>query len=269
MNYSKALSQQRAYEAAGTLRQSWLSRVGLSIQLHGSTSCFDRLAAAEHELVRWPAVLDILLRATVPSSWGGREVLWPLWANEAMHRAHRMMRVALQLEHCIESGGHATWFAQRFENAIALASIFAELRIADDREVLACSTLLRDAVVRLVGVFSTPACSLETHIALKDIDLPAYQRRALILAATTLIMQVLTCASDSGCEPVVSISLSSPSSQRTRLEVATKGLARMEEDAREVDDIVDGLADLLEVRNVRRLQWIDGFITQIDFPGVL
>jgi hypothetical protein len=227
------------------------------------------LAVAEHELARWPAMLDILLRTAVPSSWGGREVLWPLWANEAMHRAHRMMHLTLQLErYAIKSGGRATWFAQHFENACVLADIFAELRIADDLEVLMCSALLGDAIAGLINVFDMPACSLEAHIDLKDIGLPAYKRRALTLAATTLVMQVLSCTSNGNCKPVASISLSSASSQRTRLAVAAEGLSRLEQDTREIDDIVDGLADLLEVRNVRRLQWTGGFITQIDFPGV-
>jgi hypothetical protein len=232
-------------------------------------SCFDRLAVAENELARWPAVLDILLRTAIPSSWGGREVLWPLWANEAMHRAHRIMHLTIQRERCaLKSGSRASRSAQYFESARALADIFAELRIADDLEVLMCAALLRDTVARLIDFFDMPACSLETHIDLKDIGLPAYKRRALVLAASSLIMQVLSCTGDSNRKPIVSIVLSTPSSQRARLVVATEGLARVERDAREVDDVVDSLADLLEVRNVRRLHWNDGFITQIDFPDV-
>jgi hypothetical protein len=55
---------------------------------HGRPSRFERLAAAAEELPGWPASLKILLRSAAPGSWGGREVLWPLWADEAMHRTH-------------------------------------------------------------------------------------------------------------------------------------------------------------------------------------
>jgi hypothetical protein len=180
-----------------------------------------------------------------------------------------MMHLTLQLERCaIKTGHRATWSAQHFENACALADIFAELRIADDLEVLMCSALLRDAVARLMNVFCMSPISLETHFDLNDICLPAYKRRALILSAATLIMQVLSCASDGNCQPTVNISLSTTASQRTRLVVAAEGLVPLEHETREADDIVDELADLLEVGNVRRLHWIGGFITQIEFPGV-
>jgi hypothetical protein len=48
----------------------------------------------------------------------------------------------------------------------------------------------------------------------------------------------------------------------------TEGVVRVEEDAREVDEAVEGLAGLPEFRNARRLHWNDGLITQIDFSDV-
>jgi hypothetical protein len=234
--------------------------------LRAHRSRFERLAAAAEELPRWPASLDILLGSAAPGSWGGREVLWPLWVDEAMHRTHSMIHLALRLEcQMMQQGNRATWSASCLGKAIALAGTFAELRIIDDQEVLPCSELLGETAVRLLHRFKLPDGELEAQIVLEDIAMAAYKRRALILATSTLVMQTIINAMDRGCAPAISIKLAAQGSGQWRLAVIEDGA---DDDVRECDDVVDRLADLLEAQNVRRLRRMSEFVTEIDFAGL-
>jgi len=237
------------------------------ISFRGHASRLWRLAAPAEELPLWPASLDILLSAPVPSSWGGREVLWPLWAHEAMHRAHPLMHLRSRLERRMtQLGNGAAWSTSCLEKAIALADALAELRIVDDLEVLPCSRLLGETAAGLLNLFNLPDSDFEARIVLEGIAMAAYKRRALILATSTLVMQTITSVMDRGYTPVISIKLSAQSNGHWRLAVTTEGAAGADEDARESDDIVDGLADLLEAQNVRRLRRMSEFVTEVDFP---
>jgi hypothetical protein len=158
--------------------------------LRGHPSRFERVAAAVKELRRWPASLEILFSSAAPQSWGGREVLWPLWVDEAMHRTHCMIHLALRLEHqMMQQGERATWSASCLGKATALAGTLAELRIVDDPEVLPCSGLLGEIAVGLLHLFKLPDGRLEARIVLEDIAMAAYKRRALVLATSALIMK--------------------------------------------------------------------------------
>jgi len=220
------------------------------------------------ESPRWPELLDILLGTAIPSTWGGREVLWPLWANEAMHRAHRMTHLTLRLERrMMQRGNHAAWSASSLVKATILADIFAELRISDDLEVLPCSKLLEETACGLLNLFNFPNRDFDARIVLNDIALPAYKRRALVLATCTLVMQAISHAMECGLQPVISINLSSERPEQCRLAITTVSVMRVDEDALETDDLVDGLAEILEVPNVRRSRRASRFVTEIDFPG--
>jgi hypothetical protein len=43
---------------------------------------------------------------------------------------------------------------------------------------------------------------------------------------------------------------------------------RADDSARDCDNIVDGLSDLLAAQNVRRFHRMGQFVTEIDFPGL-
>jgi hypothetical protein len=238
------------------------------ISFGNHASRFERLAETATKLPRWPASLDILLGAVTPSSWGGREALWPLWADEAMHRAHWMMILTLRLERCIkQQANRAAWSAYWTERAIALADTLAELRIVDDLEVLPCSGLLGETVAGLLSLFNLPDRAFDARIALEDIAMAAYKRRALVLATMTLVVQTMANAFDRDHTPVIAIKLSAQGRGIWRLAVATEGATPADKNSVEADDIVDGLADLLEAQFPRRLRRLSGFVTEIDFPG--
>ena len=196
-------------------------------------------------------------------------MLWPLWADEAMHRAHCMVRLTQRLERQImQRENRAAWSASCLAKAITLAGSLAELRIVDDREVLPCSELLGEIAVGLLQLFKLRDGGVEARIALENIGLPAYKRRALVLVTSALVTQAITNAMDRGCAPAVSIKLAAQGSGRWRLAVTTDDDGRADDDAGECDDIVDGLADLLEARNVRRSRRMSEFVTEIDFPAL-
>jgi hypothetical protein len=234
---------------------------------HGHSSRFERLAATAEQLPRWPGSLQILLSSAVPGSWGGREMLWPLWAEEAMHRTHCIMHLALRLERQMtQQGNGATWSACRFGKAIALASTFAELRIVEDQEVLPCSGLLGEIAVRLLCLFKLPDGDLQSRIVLEDVAMAAYKRRALILATSALVMQTIANAIDRRCAPAIRIELAAQASGQWRLAVTEDDVCT-DDDTSECDHIVDGLADLLAGQAVRRFRRINEFVTEIYFAG--
>ncbi len=232
--------------------------------LQGHLSRFERLASTADQLPRWPASLQILLSSAVPGSWGGREMLWPLWAQEAMHRTHCTMHLALRLERQMtQQGNGATWSASRLGKAMALASSFAELRIVEDEEVLLCSG---EIAVRLLCLFKLPDGDLQPPIVLEDVAMAAYKRRALVLATSALVMQTIANAMDRGCVPAIRIELAAQASGQWRLALTEDDVCA-DDDTRECDDIVDGLADLLAAQNVRRFRRINEFVTEIYFAG--
>jgi hypothetical protein len=268
MMYREIPALSRAEAAEMVFGQSYQLESNHRISLHGQPSRFERLAAAAGELPRWPALLKVLLGAAAPGSWGGREVLWPLWADEAMHRAHCMVHLTRRLERqIIQREKRAPWSASCLAKAIALAGSLAELRIVDDREVLPCSGLLGEIAVGLLQLFKLRDGGVAARIALEDIGLPAYKRRALILLTSALVTQAITDVTNRGCAPSISIKLAAQDGGQWRLAV-TEFDRRADDDTGECDDIVDGLADLLEAENVRRSRRMSEFATEIDFPAL-
>ena len=94
----------------------------------------------------------------------------------------------------------------------------------------------------------------------------AYKRRALILATSALVMQTIANAMDRGCVPAIKIELAAQASGQWRLALTEDDVCA-DDDTRECDDIVDGLADLLAAQNVRRFRRINEFVTEIYFAG--
>ena len=234
----------------------------------GHASRFERLASTAEQLPRWPASLQILLSSAVPGSWGGREMLWPLWAEEAMHRTHCTMHLALRLEReMTQQGNGATWSASRLGKAMALASTFAELRIVEDQEVLPCSGLLGEIAVRLLCLFKLPDGDLQPRIVLEDV---AHGR--LQAACAHSRDERPGHANDSKRHGsrlrTRHKNRGRCSSQRTMAPRPHRGRCVCgRRYRRECDDIVDGLADLLAAQNVRRFRGINEFVTEIYFAG--
>jgi hypothetical protein len=269
MMYREIPALLRAEAGAAAFSQSHQPAPKPGISFRYSASRFERLAAAAEALPRWPALLKILVGAAAPGSWGGREVLWPLWADEAVHRVHCMVDLTQRLERQVmRRENRVAWSASCLAKAETLAASFAELQIVDEQQVLLCRRPLGEIAVGLLQLFKVTDSDVEARIVLDDLALPAYKRRALVLVASALVMQAITDAFERGFAPAVSIKLAAQGSGQWRLAVTADVAVSADDDARECDDIVDGLADLLEAQNVRRSRRVSKLVTEIDFPVI-
>jgi hypothetical protein len=220
--------------------------------ISGRPSRLERLAAAAEEAPCWPPFLYVLLATAAPGSWGGSEVLEPIWVDEAMHRTLCMIHLTSRLERqMMQRKNRAAWSASCLRKAIALADSLAELEIVDNREVLPCARLLGQTAGGLLHLFSSPDGEVEARIVVEDIAVAAYRRRALVLATGALVMQAIGNAMDRGRGPAISIKLAGRGGGHWCLAV-TEDDVRADDDARDCDSVVDGLSDLLAVQNVRR-----------------
>src|ERR1700733_3336407 len=74
-------------------------RIGHTVANPVPASQFEQIASASasisHQRVR---LLGLLLAAASPTRCGGPSVLRPIWATEALHRAHSVIRLVARLE---------------------------------------------------------------------------------------------------------------------------------------------------------------------------
>lgn len=219
--------------------------------------------AAEDVGQRRQEVLGLLLRTTLPLTCGGRPLLKPIWASEAMHRAYDMVWLVAQLEQCAPLPAQC-FLAARAEHQIA-AEIDATIRaldLADEHRVLPSSGLLRTLVRDLVELFGPVAGPLQFDTCIEPLLLPAYRRRALILAAGALVGNALGQRAIGG----ISVALRLQQPGRASLRVATDRPWPSLEEAVQPCGIVADMASLLESEPVAAAGPRGGSAVEIDFP---
>ena len=121
--------------------------------VHPFASRFEMMAARSGAISpRLGQVLGVLLDAARPSHCGGRAVLRPLWAEEAMHRAYNMLVLVMQL-HQVAGVRPEDDVALRVDLGVAsdLAALFRTLEIRKEDEELPCSCVP-------AGRHSKPGC---------------------------------------------------------------------------------------------------------------
>lgn len=222
----------------------------------------DRVPAKPGDLI------GVLLASALPISSRGCAVLRPLWANEAMHRAFSLMRLLQARNRVVRSISENT-DATGNDDAIAcdLALRFRELEHGGERDAMSCAAVLRDVVMDLGALFGCPAnITVEAEIA--DVSLPAYKRRALVLAAAELVGNALLHAFR-GCDAgriTVALALRGP--RAACLRVADDGAGFKVAQPDYVRGVAGGLADLLEadLAYERAAGWT---IAEIVFPIVV
>jgi hypothetical protein len=210
-------------------------------------------------------LLGVLVAASCTGNDCGSQVLRPLWAEEAMHRAYSFMRlVDRRNSRDLASSGNR--IAAKLENAFArnLVRRFRELETGAEREVLPCSSLLRDIVSGFVALFGEPA-NIAMRSTIKNVALPDYKRRALVLAAVELVSNALLHAfqgRESG-RIEVALSICGPSSMCLR--VADNGIGFTGPQPNLQCGVAAGLAELLEAQLTyhRITGWT---IAEINFP---
>ncbi len=164
---------------------SWTT--GSQMSRFESIGAFARLLSPQRA-----RVLGILVKAS--EECGGCDALRPIWRAEIIHRAERLAELTSLLE-CDADHRALTQLDSDMECRLAtyLAACYRALTIQHDLEMRPCATLLRDIGINLNRLFSPIAnpgnnplnCSIER------IALPAFKQRALVLLASTLIMDVL------------------------------------------------------------------------------
>jgi hypothetical protein len=206
------------------------------------------------------ALLTTLLHDNSPADWGGHEVLWPLWADEALRRAYNMVQLVRSLDYAVPSDSeHCQALEEERKLARALATAIASLKIVEDKRRQPCSDTLRCVVRTLAELFASSdgAGIIRTHI--ERIRLPEYKRRALVLAAGELVIDALM----HGYGEPVAVMLSRPD-ERTALLSIAGGLTMIPRDERicGIRDLAGLLESKLRFRRISRRQ----LCAEIAFP---
>jgi hypothetical protein len=209
-------------------------------------SRFEALASlASNSLPGLGHVVNVLLAASSLTESADPAVLQPLWAEEAMHRSYTMLRLLdARGNQCNDLAGI------QIDEGLAchLAVLFRSLDIDSANQDLPCATLMRDMVTDLVALFGPrPGLGAITiNTTIERLRLPAYKRRALVLAAAELVMNALLHAFPGRARGRIEVSLTMPSPLLARLQVNDDGIGLCGGQPDSRCGVAGGLADLLE-----------------------
>jgi hypothetical protein len=224
----------------------------------------ERLSVQRGEL------LSTLLATSNPATSGGRPVLRPLWANETMHRAYSLVALTHLLDrHCPQRLCTPVGQSLEHKNVMALSQAYSALQIADDNEWLACSDLLRTIARGLVELFGPAIGQLAITTNLPQLSLPAFKRRALVLACNELVVNSLRHAFLGRLHGSIVVSLTRADRRHIRLSVADNGVGTRTSPAVDRFGIAADLALLLEGDLGYRDSGTSGTVAEISFPAVM
>jgi two-component sensor histidine kinase len=235
-----------------------------------SKSQYEQVACATAAISPQRArLLGILLAAAPPASCGGRPVLRPIWATEALHRAHSMVRLVGRLEQRMPRRDDQSRLPD-FETNIGLelASIFDSLAMTDDEELRPCSSNLRDVARNLIELFGPTIGHVTVATSVDQLALPAFRHRALVLIASELVTNTLLHAFKDRRAGQVTLQLTLPGRGVARLAVTDDGdgLCDRARCHPAGCSVINYLADLLEAELVYRPRPGGGTIAEIEIP---
>ncbi len=240
--------RKRPAVAAGPVPLALVGRPAPTAIAHPSVSGFEQVAETVARVcASRKEMLGVLLGATLPLVCGNRPVLRPLWTNEAMHRAYCMVRLVARLERDAPLRASDRLAAgAELRLARELADTLRGLDFADDTAPLPCSGPLRTLVRDLVELFGPIAPLLRLDTAIEPLLLPAYQRRALLLAAGALVCDPLGGqGSERGCRGIA-VTLRRVQPARAALRIALDGPWLSLVESARPHGVVADLASLLE-----------------------
>jgi two-component sensor histidine kinase len=253
---------------ARLLKVQPLSSDGHVNDSRGGSSQFDQMATGCALVsISRQAMLGVLLDATLAFTRGGRPVLTALWSDEAMQRAYNIIRLIVELERqatfsCGDSLGAAT----EYRVAMGLAEVFRSLVVRDDNEVRSCSDALRTAVRNLVELFGPVVGQVQVRTSVERIALPAFKRRALVLAACELVINALRHGFAGRSVGCITVTLCRTKCGQGWLGVADDGWGIPTSNSPQPCGIVFDLAALLESDVVYGAAKDGGTFAEIDFP---
>lgn len=211
------------------------------------------------------AVLGVLLNATRSPARYGCDVLKPLWVHEATQRASNMVRLVAELETKLPfNERHQLERAAEYKVAMEFAGSLHSLNVDDDKELQPCSVALRTAVRNLVELFGPVVGQVLIRTSIERIAMPAYKRKALVLAACELVINALRhglAQRGSGC---ISVTLHRTGGVQARLSVVDDGWGN--QNTRSCGVTFD-LAALLGSKLIYGVSENAGTTAQISFPA--
>jgi two-component sensor histidine kinase len=211
-------------------------------------------------------LLTILLQHNLFKGGPSCAVLRPLWMEELMHRSYNSVRLASLLIQRVplKPFDH---LSQDIELALAkdLAELYLTLASPPDRQLVACSPLLREFVVDLVSLFGPAVGMVELTTEIERVSLPSFQRRALVLAANELVMNALLHAFHGGRGGRLAVKLRRFTAQHACLTVSDNGIGYDGDPFAVKCGVAGSLAGLLASSLVYRRGNCGGTIAQIAF----
>jgi two-component sensor histidine kinase len=135
-------------------------------------------------------LLGVLLDACLDRG-RGRAVLRPLWVEEATHRAYVFVRL-LAMGDARSGTADRTPLEAGIELVLArdLASLLKSLETINETAILPTARILRNVIRGLDALFGTVIGEVTLCTDIASVALPAYKRRALVLAAVELVANV-------------------------------------------------------------------------------
>ena len=212
-------------------------------------------------------IVGVLLDAAQPYRSGGRDVLRPLWAQEAMQRASSILHLAAQLQQktAARADNDVTARSQQ-KRANDLAALYRTLDIEQDEAVLPCSFVLRGIARHLVALFGSGAGHVVIRTDIEHLSLPAYKRRALVLAVSEFVSNALRHGFAGKVGGRIHVALRAFGTSHVRLTVVDDGVGLSEAHASGQGGIAVALADLLEGALVYRQSGAVGTNAEIVLP---
>ncbi len=219
------------------------------------------------DAVRRNEILSRLLDPISPAAWGGRPVLWPLWADEMLHRTYVMVQLAASLITRSPSRDESL-IACQLESAVAsnLAMGLRELMVVHDNHYVPCSAGLRSATRNLVELFGPAAGLVTIGTSIEPLLLPEYKRRALVLLAVDLVSNALLHGFHRQAAGHIEVMLNPVTAGFTRLVVKHNGEATPAVFPHACHRTSRDIADLLEAELTEGAEGIACIATEIVFP---
>jgi two-component sensor histidine kinase len=212
-------------------------------------------------------ILSRLLEPICPAAWGGHPVLWPLWADEMVHRTYSTIQLTWLLlsqwrrEHCA-----SVQCKLDYRVASILAATIRELTIRSDGERLPCSALLRGITRNFVELFGPVAGDIMIATRIEPLQLVAFKRRALGLLVIELLSEALLYAFRERESGRIEVQLAQVSRSRARLIVKNNGRGKPVPIPKRCQQIGHDLANLMEAELDYGMPGFDGTVAQIEFP---
>jgi two-component sensor histidine kinase len=117
---------------------------------------------------------------------------YAVWVKEATHRAANLEQVAVSLQRLINRGRlRADGSPETIRRASAMARTYRSLLVPDICSQCPCAPDLKNIANGLVAVFSPSIGSVMLNLDLQPLMLQREKRRALLLAASELVMNAL------------------------------------------------------------------------------